>query len=376
VTAEPGPLPVLVGFARALRDAGLNIGSGQVLTYCRAAASLDLADALDLYWAGRACLLSRHEDVDAYDRVFQRYFGGARDGLVMTVHGELPRPSAALILSPEILRLRTERADERDDAPAGTRASTAEVLRRKHFTDCTPEELAELQAMMARLRLVSPMRRTRRTRPSSKGRDHDLRRTIRRSLRTQGELFRHSWRAPRVRPRRVVLILDISGSMAGYSRALLQFSHAAASRTGAQTEVFCFGTRLTRITQHLRQRHPDQALAQAAEDVVDWEGGTRIGDSLGAFVRIWGRRGLARGAVVVICSDGLERGDPAVLATEMTRLSRLAHRIIWVNPLKSDPRYQPLAQGMRAALPFVDVFISGHDLSSLEALAALLPELG
>jgi len=163
--------------------------------------------------------------------------------------------------------------------------------------------------------------------------------------------------------------------MAGYSRALLQFAHTAARHRAVPTEGFCFGTRLTRVTLALRRRRPDDALARAAEAVVDWEGGTRIGESVRAFVREWGRRGMARGAVVVICSDGLERGDPAALAAEMEKLARLAHRIVWVNPLKGDPRYQPLARGMSAALPFVDVFLSGHDLASLEALAALLPEL-
>ena len=228
---------------------------------------------------------------------------------------------------------------------------------------------------MAQLRLRVPDRRVRRTAPSAKGRYPDLRRTIRRAMRSHGELMDQSWRARRVKPRRLVLLLDVSGSMAGYSRALLQFAHTAARHGAVPTEVFCFGTRLTRVTVALRHRQPDQALARAAETVVDWEGGTRIGDSIRTFVREWGRRGMARGAVVVICSDGLERGDPAALAAEMAKLARLAHRIVWVNPLKGDPRYQPLARGMAAALPFVDAFLSGHDLASLEGLAALLPEL-
>lgn len=163
--------------------------------------------------------------------------------------------------------------------------------------------------------------------------------------------------------------------MAGYSRALLQFCHSATSAKAGPTEVFCFGTRLTRVTQQLRQRRPDQALARAADAVVDWEGGTRIGDSLASFLRTWAARGMARQAVVVIRSDGLERGEPEVLATQMARLGRLAYRVVWVNPLKADPRYEPLAAGMSAALPFVDLFLSGHDLSSLEALATLLPKL-
>jgi len=366
---------MLVGFGRALRDAGLVVGSGRVLGFCRAVARLDPADQHDLYWAGRACLIARHEDIPLFDQVFARYFGGAREGLVVTASGALPHQSTVLAGDGHLLRRSPASSADQTQTPVGSRASEAELLRHKHFPQCTAEEFAALQALMARLRLTPPMRRTRRTSPATRGAHPDLRRAIRRSLRTQGQLLHPSWRVPRARPRRIVLILDISGSMAGYSRALLQFAHSATSSPLPRTEVFCFGTRLTRITRQLRHRDPDQALAEAASAVLDWDGGTRIGDSLDTFVREWGRRGLARGSVVVICSDGLERGDPRTLQAVMARLDRLAHRVVWVNPLKGDPRYQPLARGMQAALPFVDVFVSGHDLSSLESLAALLPQL-
>lgn len=364
----------LVHFGRALRREGLTVGSGQVATYCDAVARLEPCDRHDLYWAGRACLLSRQEDAAAYDRVFQRYFGGPDGAMVGLVSGRVPQVSVAAS------RERAAAEPELDQtgpegAPRGTVASGAEVLRHKRFDECSATELAELRVLMARIRLRPPSRRVRRTLPSARGRYPDLRRTIRRSLRTNGELLPMSRRTRRARPRRLVLLLDVSGSMAGTSRALLQFCHSATSAIRTRTEVFCFGTRLTRVTDELRHRQPDQALTNAADAVVDWEGGTRIGDSLGAFVRTWGRRGMARGAVVVVCSDGLERGDPAVLAGEMAKLARLSHRIVWVNPLKADPRYQPLAGGMRAALPHVDALVSGHDLSSLENLAALLPEL-
>jgi uncharacterized protein len=179
------------------------------------------------------------------------------------------------------------------------------------------------------------------------------------------------------------LILDVSGSMAEYSRALLQFAYSAARASSglsgplvAKVEVFCFGTHLTRITEALQKRNPDHALAEAAKAVVDWEGGTKIGASLDLFVRTWGRRGLCRGAIVVICSDGLERGHPELLATAMERLTRLSHRIVWMNPLKGDdPEFQPRTVGMMAALPYVDLLLSGHDLSSLEELAECLPAL-
>ncbi|MBO0788855.1 MAG: VWA domain-containing protein, partial [Actinobacteria bacterium] len=183
------------------------------------------------------------------------------------------------------------------------------------------------------------------------------------------------WRRRKVRLRPLILILDISGSMADYSRNLLQFAYSA-KRAAARVEVFCFGTRLTRITRALATRNPDSALAQAAQVVFDWEGGTRIGASLDSFVRDWGRRGLCRGGVVVICSDGLDRGDPELLATAMERLGRLSHRLVWLNPHKgADPGFRPSTLGMMVAAPHIDLLLSGHDLSSLEELAALLPTL-
>jgi hypothetical protein len=202
-----------------------------------------------------------------------------------------------------------------------------------------------------------------------------MRRTIRESLRMQGEPTELFWRRRRVRLRPLILILDISGSMADYSRNLLQFAYSA-SRATSKVEVFCFGTRLTRITRALDHRRPDLALELAANTVFDWEGGTRIGDSLDAFARDWGRRGLCRGGVVVICSDGLDRGDPGVLAAAMERLSRLSHQVVWMNPHKGDNvAFQPSTLGMMVAAPYIDLMLSGHDLASLEQLATLLPRL-
>jgi uncharacterized protein with von Willebrand factor type A (vWA) domain len=383
VTAEPPDhqaLAALVGFGQALRHEGLAVGSGRLVTFARAVADLDPTDADDLYWGGRACLVSDHDDIAAYDRAFRRWFAGA-PGAELKVSGVVARRQPTLLN--EAPSTTTPGPPGRAERPQGTLASSAEVLRHRPFDECTPEELAALGALMARLRLDPPLRRSRRTAPSAQGRRLDLRRSLHRSLRTHGELLHPARRTRRLRPRRMVLVLDVSGSMRGCSRALLQFAHTATSRqarargvaAAPPTEVFCFGTRLTRITPELAGRRADQALARAAEAVVDWEGGTRIGDSLGQLVAVWGRRGLLRGAVVVVCSDGLERGDPEVLARELARLARHAHRIVWVNPLKADPRYQPLARGMQAALPFLDVFVSGHDLSSLESLAELLPRL-
>lgn len=363
----------LVGFGRALRADGVTVGTGQLTSYCEALARLDLSDGEDVYWAGRSCLVSRREDIAKYDVIFKRWFIDAGRQSEVRVSGMLRRFSVALPGDP--LNGPRVPPDLREDGPRGSVASAAELLRRKRFADCTPAELAALRSLMARVQLVTPTRRSRRTAPSPSGRSTDLRRSIRRSLRTDGEILHLSRRDRQLRHRRLVLLLDVSGSMSDYSRALLQFAHSATRAGRVPTEVFCFGTRLTRVTQELRHHRADQALDKAAEAVVDWEGGTRIGDSVGTFVRMWGRRGLARGAVVVICSDGLDRSDPQLLAAEMARLSRLAHRVVWVNPLKGDPRYEPLARGMSAALPFVDEFLAGHNLSSLEALAELLPQL-
>ena len=365
------PLSRLVQFGRALRESGVAVGSGQLLAYCRGMALLDPTDLDDLYWAGRACLLSRHSDIALYDRVFDGFFRGGEIRLTASAApGSLPPAISPLPLT-EGARGEPGAPDE---APIGTVASSREALRRKPFSSCTPEELAALRELIARMRLDSPRRSGRRTEPHRRGRRPDLRRSIRRSLRTGGELIEPTWRRRRTRPRRIVLLLDVSGSMAEYSRALVQFAYSA-SRSGGQVETFCFATRLTRITGTLRRRDPDAALAEASEAVLDWDGGTRIGEAVAEFTRSWGRRGLARGAVVVVCSDGLERGDPEVLALEMERLRRLTHRIVWVNPLKGDPEYQPLARGMRAALPFVDAFVPGDDLASLEALARLIPAI-
>ena len=306
------------------------VGPGRAVDFCRAAAMLP---ATDLYWAGRLTLVSRHEEIAVYDRVFRGVF--AEEPLRVRVNVE-----------PEGVAL----------------ASPVEHLRRKSFAQLTEEELAEVTELMKRIRLRVPMRRTRRREPSRSGAP-DLRRTLRRSFRTGGEPVRRAWRTRRRRTRRLVLMLDVSGSMADYSRALMLFAHSTL-RADTRWEAFCFGTRLTRVTRALACADADEALRRAAEEVVDWNGGTRIGESVAALVRT----GVARGAVVVVCSDGLDVGKPELLRDQMARLSRLAYRVVWVNPLKEDPAYEPLARGMHAALPYVDVFLSGHNLASLEAL--------
>jgi uncharacterized protein len=370
---------VLADFAAALRTAGLAAGTGDVLAYATAMSTLDPTDLVDLYWAGRTTLVTRRDSIATYDRVFRQFFLNAADPVreMLTLRSQVSTETQAVLDVPATEPPHGE--GDPEEATLGLMASDAEALRHKSFAGCTPEELAMLRRIVARIRLAPPRRRTRRTHTAPAGQSPDLRRMVRESLRLHGDPARLSWRRRKVRLRPLILILDVSGSMADYSRSLLQFAYSAqraASQTGpagpARVEVFCFGTRLTRITRALDRRRPDDALRRATEAVVDWEGGTRIGDSLDTFVRDWGRRGLCRGGIVVICSDGLDRGDPDVLAIAMERLSRLSHRIVWLNPHQGN-RHSAL--GITVAAPHLDLILPGHDLSSLEELATLLPAL-
>jgi uncharacterized protein len=338
----------LTRFGRALRTEGLPVGTGRVAEFCRATA---LLPPDDLYWAGRATLVARAADIPVYDAAFEAFFG----------------PSAEVRPQRAVVRIRVEGEAET------ALASPIELLREKSFARCSEAELAELGRMMRRLPLVVPERRSRRRDPARRG-SPDLRRTLRHAFRTGGDPVERAWRERRRVRRPLVLLLDVSGSMDPYSRALVMFAHSAL-RSGRRVEAFCFGTRLTRVTRSLAASDADQALARAATEVVDWDGGTRIGDSLKAFLDEHGHGGLARGALVLICSDGLEVGDPELLAAQMARLSRLAYRVVWLNPLQEDPAYEPLARGMKAALPHVDLFASGHSLASLEELSEALGRL-
>jgi uncharacterized protein len=372
--AEAPFAALLVDFGRELRAAGLTVGTGDVLTYCSAMLPLDPTDLVDLYWAGRTTLISRREDIPAYDRVFRQFFlaDGAPAAELLKLRASAAAEAEAALVMPG-----TEPGQQEDEEKPvlGWMASDIDALKHRSFAVCTPAELAALRRIMARIRLTPPRRRTRRTRPAQAGRSPDLRKTIRESMRMHGEPAELFFRQRRMRLRPLILILDVSGSMADYSRHLLQFAHTA-KHAAARVEVFCFGTRLTRITKALEHRRADSALEQAARTVVDWDGGTRIGASLDSFVRRWGRGGLCRGGVVVICSDGLDRGDPDVLAAAMERLSRLCYRVVWLNPHKGDDQhFRPSTLGMMVAAPHIDLLLSGHDLASLERLAEMLPAL-
>jgi uncharacterized protein len=382
----PGPLGPLVAFGRALRAGGLPVGTGRILTFCRSVAALGLSDRDSLYWAGRASMVARKEDIDAYDVAFDAWYRSLGVTGEPTIELTFPperrgaelgrtEPPEGLEVQVGSLAAQWRGADDAEEPEGGASirivASAAEVLRSKAFQDLSDEERAHVSALIRRLAVRVPVERSRRLRPSASGASFDLRRTLRRSLRTQGEPFDRAWRARKSRARPLVLILDISGSMAPYSRALMQFAYAAMA-AGRRVEVFVFGTRLTRVTRTLRTKDPDRALHEIGRRVEDWEGGTRIGESMKTLLDGWSQRAALRGAVVVLCSDGLERGDPEQLMTQMARLRRLAHRVVWVNPLKGSPRYEPLARGMAAALPSVDVFLSGHNLESLEHLGRVI----
>ena len=366
-TETENTLPVLrmaVAFGRLLRRAGIAAVPDRVVSFASALENLDLSDRDDVYWAGRTTLCSRPEDFEMYERAFKVFWEG-KEGLKVPS----PKTNLSITLSPDSVQPPKKSAEKNEtgDEAVKLRHSPVEILRKKDFADCTPEEFAELYRLMADINLAGSMKRSRRLEPAHRGR-HDARRTLRGAMRTGGEPIRHRYRKARDRPRRVVLLLDVSGSMATYSRALLRFMHASVA-SGEPVEAFVMGTRLTRITRELTTRNPDRALGEASKAIEDWSGGTRLGDTVKEFVDVWGQRGMARGAVVVVLSDGWDRGDVEVLADAMRRIKRLAHRVIWVNPLKAAPGYQPLARGMAAALPHVDVFLSGHSFESLQELA-------
>ncbi|MGE0793954.1 MAG: VWA domain-containing protein [Acidimicrobiia bacterium] len=366
------PVDVAAGFAGKLRSAGLPVPPDCVVAYARALDAVGLGDRDGVYWAGRATLVRRPDDVAAYDAAFRRFWDGSVTGSPDEV---LTRAVTVAVDDPDGGDGDGNGGEGDEEVDRVLRWSRAETLRTKDLAACTPEELAEADRLIDALRLSGARRRSRRRRPSRRHVDLDLRRTVTRSLRTGGEPIRLLWQAPGQRPRRLVLLVDVSGSMSAYARALVRFAHAAVTGRG-DVEVFALGTRLTRLTAALRSHDADAALAAVSSSTPDWEGGTRLGDTVGEFVERWGVRGMARGADVVVLSDGWDRGDPAVLGGHMARLARVAHRIVWVNPLKASPGYAPLAGGMAAALPWVDEFVEGHAVASLEELAARLRGLG
>jgi uncharacterized protein with von Willebrand factor type A (vWA) domain len=358
-----------VTFGRVLREGGLEIGPGRIADALRGLDQVDLTLPDDVYWTLRSTFVTRRDEIDVFDRAFQAWF--LRAALRPF---ELPATREISVVRRVQLGERGDAYSDADEESRDVRGYSAdEILRSKDFAAMTAAELERARALIAGIAADRPKRNSRRLRRDHRGRRLDLRLTIRESLGAGGDPFRRVFRTRARVPRKLVVICDVSGSMEAYARALLLFVHAVRG-SGKGVEAFVFGTRLTRVTPELDSRDPDHAIEEASRRVVDWCGGTRIGASLKAYNDVWGRRALTRGAVVVIASDGWEREEAGagLLERQMGRLSREAYAVVWVNPLKGSPQYEPLAAGMRAALPYVDRFLPGHNVASLEGLSGIL----
>jgi uncharacterized protein with von Willebrand factor type A (vWA) domain len=364
-------IEVAVGFTRVVRGVGIAAPPDATTAFAEALAAVGLERPQGVYWAGRTTLVRRPEDIARYDRAFAAFFGG---GPTAAAEDPIATEQVTLLLDDgdEDAGGEPDEVEPLEGPLLHVRWSDRDVLRDKDFAACSIDELDEAHRLMADLRLVGATRPSRRLRPSRRARGQlDLHRTTREALRRGGETLRLAHRRAGTRPRRVVLICDVSGSMEPYSRALVRFAQTAVVGRG-RVEVFALGTRLTRLTRELSSRDPDAALDAAAAAVEDWSGGTRLGEGLRTFNERWGLRGMARGATVVILSDGWDRGDPQLLSEQLRRLRRVTHRLVWVNPLKGSAGYAPLARGMAAALPWLDEFVEGHSMRSLEELAAVI----
>lgn len=376
----------LVLFGRLLRAVGLDVDTSSVIDLSQSLSCIEIGSKHDFYFASRTILVHRREDLELYDLAFELFWrrldqdikllpdrGGK---LVGNLKRNLQQAPTAVPKEMQTMPCDPESDDSLPEEVAQPRQtySPREVLRHKDFSEMTVEELDTLRQMMRKLSWHMGERRTRRQKPG-KGHNLDLRRSMRHCLRTGGEVLKWEQRAPKFKPRPLVVIADISGSMERYTRLLLQFVYSLVFGLSQPVEVFVFGTRLTRITHQLRIKDVDQALMRVSKTVIDWSGGTRIGESLKSFNYSWGRRVLGRGAVVVMISDGWERGDIPLLHREMARLQRSCHRLIWLNPLLGQPGYEPLTLGMQAALRYIDDFLPAHNLSSLEDFAQHLVTL-
>ena len=362
---DPAPDHLLVGFGSALRHAGLAVTADRVQVFLRAVAALDAGVAADVYWAGRAALCSGPDDTARYDEVFAAWFSG---DLPRTAHR--PRPAATTLQAG--LESPDTDADGNDPSIA-VAASQTEILRHRDVAELSAADRAELVRQFATLRPRAPVRRGARRRPSNRG-EIDPRRTLRAQLRQVGEPARVLYRRRGTRPRRVVLLIDVSGSMRPYADSLLRLAHSLVRVAPRQVEVFTVGTRLTRVTPALRHRDPEYALRLAGDVVPDWSGGTRLGEVLKVFLDRWGQRGTARRAVVVVCSDGWERGDTTLLGEQLRRLAGLAHRVVWLNPHRGKPGYLPVQAGIVAVLPYLDDLIAGHSLASFADLLEVVAD--
>lgn len=363
------PLPGLVGFTHALRRAGLPCDAHRTAAYLRAVDCLDLTDPANLYWAGRVTLCAQVDDVPPYDEAFAAWFSlDWRPPRADQDSGTPNQRRESTVTTTVLPADGTGPRPEKSAPPVSVLApSDVEVLRQRDVSTLSAAEREHLKALLALLRIEPPRRRAARSRPSRRG-PLDSRRTLRALLANGGEPVRLRRHRRTQRPRRLVLLVDVSGSMKPYADALMRFAHVITHRAPANTEVFTLGTRLTRVSRQLRMRDPEEALAAAARAVPDFAGGTRLGEGMRVFLDRWGQRGVARRAVVVVFSDGWERGDPTLLGEQLARLRRLAHAVLWANPHAGHTGYLPVQSGIAAALPHVDRLVAGHSLAAMESI--------
>jgi uncharacterized protein with von Willebrand factor type A (vWA) domain len=368
---------LFIEFAHDLRFHGMVIGSDDVITYLSAISVLNASDIMDVYWSGRIALVRKKDNIPLYNKRFQAFFLDISDNEPDARKVKL-KSSANAGATLEVPNVEQGLPGEviEDETRLGYMASAADISRHKAFADCSDEELNRFRKLISMLKVSPPKRRTYRTQSTPKGKVLDMRRMARETMRSLGEPKDLMYIKRKEKLRSIVFILDVSGSMADYSRNLLQLAYSA-RRANTKVEVFCFGTRLTRITKSIDKRTPDEAMRLAGESVLDWDGGTRIGDAIAAFVKESRRSRLGRGAIVVICSDGLDQGEPQALDKAMQTLSRLAHKVIWVNPHKGDNEdYKPNTIGMMIADPYIDRIFSGHNYKSIEEFARELSRMG
>lgn len=362
------PEAVLLGFARALRAAGVNVTADRERTYLQAAAQVGLADPTGVFWAGRATLCASPDDLRRHDQVFTAWFGQQPTG---------PRQRRSAVAHPQAAIEATDRDTATgDDGDDGTdaetvraRASDDDILRHRDVAALSAAERARIAQLFGQLSPRAPRRRAHRHTPSRSG-AVDPRRTLRDQLRRMGEPGPIRRRRRGTRPRRIMLLVDVSGSMSAYADSLLRLAHRFVTGPGRHgtpdVEVFTMGTRLTHVTRALQHRDAERALIACGDAVPDWSGGTRLAQNIDVFLRRWGRRGMARGAVVAVFSDGWERGDPRDLGDQMRRLRAVAHHVVWVNPHRGKAGYEPVQGGIVAALPYIDDFVAGHSLAAFE----------
>lgn len=386
VTPSGQLLHNLILFGRLLRALGMDVNPGRMVDLVRALDHVQIGQKADFYYTLRSLLVHDREDLPLFDQAFDLFWrkpAGAGVRLDLWPGRSAPAEKQPLVTAPLLEQMDPEAGGDKaaeDEEEAQqllevTRTySQQELLRRKDFAQMTPEEMTAVKWMMSRVIWDLGLRRTRRMRPGT-GRQVDMRRIMRQNLRYGGELIEWPRREPKFKPRPLIIIADISGSMEQYTRLLLYFAYGLAESLTQTVESFVFSTRLTRITRQLHGRDIDRALTEVAAQVHDWSGGTRIGAALKSFNYDWGRRVLGRGAVVLLISDGWDRGDPELLRAEIGRLQRSCYRLIWLNPLLGSARYEPLTRGMQAALPHIDDFLPVHNLASLEDLALHLQNL-